>query len=72
MTKYKKPKVFTMDEMRHLAVNYAITCLKGYNGSFDEWYKGISKDWRKIANKPLSLTETRQIKIKKIFKNELE
>ena len=37
-------------ELRHIAVNYAIHCLKGYEGSFTDWFNGISKDWRKIAN----------------------
>ena len=39
------------DEMRHIAVNYAIHCLKGYEGSFNDWFNRISKDWRKIANR---------------------
>lgn len=43
-------KEFNIDEMRHLAVNYAINCVKGYEGSFDEWYNTVSPDWRHIAN----------------------
>ena len=46
-----KRKIFNLDEMRHLAVNYAITSLNGYNGSFDSWYSRISPNWRKIANR---------------------
>jgi hypothetical protein len=69
---YRKPNMFNMDEMRHLAINYAINCMKGYDGSFDDWYNNLSKDWIEIANKPLSLSEIRIIKIKKIFKNELK
>lgn len=39
------------DELRHIAVNYAIYCLNGYEGSFTDWFNRISKDWRKIANR---------------------
>lgn len=42
---------FNLDELRHIAVNYAITCEKGYNGDFDSWFNGISGEWRKIANR---------------------
>ena len=44
-------RTYNDDEMRHIAVNYAIHCLKGYEGSFTDWFNGISKDWRKIANR---------------------
>ena len=47
----KENKRFNNNELRHIAVNYAITCLKGYEGSFENWYAGIYKDWRKIANR---------------------
>ncbi len=51
-TKHKKrKKVFNLNEVRHLAGNFAINYLKGYDGSFDDWYQGISKDWIKIANR---------------------
>jgi len=46
----EEPK-FNFNEVRHLAVNFAINCEKGYKGSFDDWYNGISSDWKKIANK---------------------
>jgi len=49
--KKKKEESFNMNEVRHLAANFAITCEKGYRDSFDSWYSGISKDWRKIANR---------------------
>jgi hypothetical protein len=42
--------MFNINEMRHLAVNFAINCLKGYDGSFDDWYSNISPEWKKIAN----------------------
>lgn len=47
----KNKKSFTFNQVRHLAVNYAINCQKGYEGSFEKWYNNISKDWIKIANK---------------------
>ncbi len=40
-------EIFTLSELRHLAVNYAISCEKGYIGSFDSWYNNISSKWRK-------------------------
>ena len=44
-------RTYNEDELRHIAVNYAIHCLKGYEGSFTDWFNRISKDWRKIANR---------------------
>ena len=44
-------ELFNFDELRHLAVNYAITSLKGYNGSFENWYSKISPRWKEIANR---------------------
>jgi len=44
-------RTYNDNEMRHIAVNYAIHCLKGYEGSFTDWFNRISKDWRKIANR---------------------
>lgn len=37
---------YTKDELRHLAVNYSISCEKGFQGSFDAWMSQISPDWR--------------------------
>ena len=42
---------FNLNELRHIAVNFAITCEKGYKGDFDSWFNGISDEWRKIANR---------------------
>ena len=42
---------FNLNELRHIAVNFAITCEKGYKGDFDSWFNGISVEWRKIANR---------------------
>jgi len=42
---------FNLNELRHIAVNFAITCEKGYRGDFDSWLNGISGEWRKIANR---------------------
>ena len=44
-------EVFNSNELRHLAVNYAITCMKGYKGSFEKWYIGLDISWRTIANR---------------------
>lgn len=38
---------FSFREMEHIAVNYAIHCLKGYNGTFRDYYFGVKSDWRK-------------------------
>lgn len=45
-----KSKKYNLNELRHIAVNFAITCEKGYQGDFDSWFNKISPDWRKIAN----------------------
>lgn len=58
-SKRKKAKGYQFDpkeffnpaELGHLAVNFSISCMKGYNNSFDEWYGNLSSDWRKIANR---------------------
>lgn len=42
---------FNINELRHIAVNFAITCEKGYKGDFDSWFSGTSDEWRKIANR---------------------
>ena len=60
-------KFYNLKELRHLSVNFAITCLNGYNGSFDEWFNKTSPDWRKIANRK-TLSDIRKEKIKKILK----
>lgn len=44
-------ELFNINEVRHLAINFAITCLKGSTLNFDEWYNNISPNWRTIANK---------------------
>ena len=49
----KKEETYNADELRHLAGNYAITCMKGYDGSFDDWFKNIDPKWGKIANKKI-------------------
>jgi hypothetical protein len=42
---------FNLNELRHIAVNYAITYEKGYKRDFDSWFNGISSEWIKIANR---------------------
>lgn len=44
-------EIYTRDELRHLAVNYAISCEKGFQGSFDAWLGDISSDWREYVHK---------------------
>lgn len=46
-----KQKDYNSDELRHLAANYAITCMNGYDGSFEKWMEGLDPKWRKIANR---------------------
>lgn len=41
---------FNEFELRHLAVNFAISCGKGSTQSFEDWFSGISSDWLIIAN----------------------
>ena len=43
-------ETYNADEMRHLAINFAITCQKGYSGSFESWLKDLGPKWREIAN----------------------
>jgi len=38
---------FSFREMEHIAVNYSIHCLKGYNGTFRDYYNGVFPEWRK-------------------------
>ncbi len=38
---------FSLREMEHIAINYAITCMKGFDGSFNDYMKGVKKDWRR-------------------------
>lgn len=42
---------FNKAELTHIAVNYATNCLKGYQGSFDDWFDNLNRDWVKVANK---------------------
>lgn len=44
------PKEYNLNELKHIAVNFAINCEKGYQGDFESWLSGISDDWRIIAN----------------------
>lgn len=44
-------ETYSMDELRHLAVNYAISCEKGFQGSFDAWLSDISPSWREYVSK---------------------
>jgi hypothetical protein len=41
-----KNKRYSFREMEHIAVNYAISCLKGYDGTFRDYMKGVKEDWR--------------------------
>ena len=46
-----KQHLYNRNEIRHIAVNYAIHCLKGYKGTFTEWFDRIVENWREIANR---------------------
>lgn len=54
---------FSFREMEHIAVNYAITCQKGYTGSFRDYMKGIDKNWREWLKKK-DKEENKKIKTK--------
>lgn len=43
-------ELFNLAELKHIAVNYALHSLNGYTGSFDDWFKNIAPEWRRIAN----------------------
>jgi len=47
----KLDQSFNLNELRHIAVNFAINCEKGYGGDFDSWFNKTSPDWREIANR---------------------
>lgn len=51
---------FSFREMEHIAVNYAITCQKGYTGSFRDYMKGINKNWRRWL-KERDLEESKKV-----------
>ena len=42
---------YNLNELSHIAINFAISCENGYSKSFSEWMKGLDGDWRKVANK---------------------
>ena len=53
---------FSFREMEHIAVNYAIHCLKGYDGTFRNYYTGINSDWKKwLKQKDKENYETKKI-----------
>lgn len=37
--KSRSEQRFTLEEVEQIAGNYAIHCLKGYNGSFQDWFQ---------------------------------
>ena len=48
---------FSFREMEQIAVQFAISCMKGYKGSFEDYMLTIPKDWR-INLKRVSNQET--------------
>jgi len=48
---------FSFREMEQVAVQFAISCVKGYKGSFEDYMLTIPKDWR-INLKRVSNQET--------------
>jgi hypothetical protein len=53
----KKNERFSFKEMEHIAVEFAISCVKGYKGSFEDYMLTVHKDWRVIL-KTVSKQET--------------
>ena len=51
-------ETYNSNELKHIAVNYAINCLHGYEGSFDDWFNILSPSWREIANTPCEQVST--------------
>ena len=37
---------FSFREMEQIAVRFAISCMKGYEGSFEDYILTLPKDWR--------------------------
>ena len=50
-------EIFSFREMEQIAVQFAISCMKGYEGSFGDYMLTIPKDWR-INLKRVSNQET--------------
>ncbi len=50
-------KRFYFREMEFIAVEFAISCMRGYKGSFEDYMLTIPKDWR-INLKRVSNQET--------------
>jgi hypothetical protein len=42
---------FSFIEMEHIAVGFAVECMKGYDGSFEDYIEMLNKDWRTILKK---------------------
>jgi len=49
--KFEDRNIYNKDELKHIATNYAIHSLHGYEWSFEHWFDRLHKDWRKIANR---------------------
>lgn len=44
--KIVKGEIFTYDELAHIASNYSISCMRGYDRSFNDWFSGLVPEWR--------------------------
>jgi len=50
-TNFVTDEYYNKDELKHIATNYAIHSLHGYEWSFEHWFDRLHIDWRKIANR---------------------
>ncbi len=46
-----KNERFSFIEMEHIAVEFAVECMRGYEGSFEDYMETLRKDWRTILKK---------------------
>lgn len=49
--KKEKEERFSLREMEHMAINFAMARNNGFTGNFLDYYSRIRKDWRKWLKK---------------------
>ena len=42
--------LFNFDELKYLSSNFVKACSNGYTGNFNDWFKELDVNWKKIAN----------------------
>ena len=50
-------KKYSFEEMEFVAVEFAKECLRGFEGSFEDYFNNLDKRWRKVF-KHVSKQET--------------